>query len=81
MTPVASKCAIFPCRATSVTPPEISPAATCRFIISVMRASRSLERPTSSGFAIAVSAAGCSASTDTNRATAAADRTRSLAFM
>ena len=65
VTPVASRCAIRPWRATSVTPPQISPAAMWRFIISVMRASRSLDRPTSSGFAVAVSAAGRSASTDT----------------
>ena len=51
VTPVASKCAMRPWRATSVTPPLISPAAMWRFIISVMRPSRSLERPTSSGFA------------------------------
>src|SRR5438552_4805563 len=78
VTPVASKCAIFPCRATSVTPPEISPAATCRFIISVMRASRSLERPTSSGLTIDVCAIGRIASTDTNTNAAAADTTRSF---
>ena len=64
VTPVASKCAIRPCRATSVTPPEISPAAMWRFIISVMRASRSLDSPTSSGFAMVVSAADRSTSSD-----------------
>ena len=77
VTPVASRCAIRPWRATSVTPPEISPAAICRFIISVIRASRSLESPTSSGLAVAVSAAGRSASNDTTN-TAAAHVTRNF---
>ncbi len=81
VTPVASKCAIFPCRATSVTPPLISPAAMWRFIISVMRPSRSLERPTSSGFATVVSAAGRRTKRETNSTTARTDTVRSRRFI
>ncbi len=81
VTPVASRCAIRPCRATSVTPPEISPAAMCRFIISVMRASRSLDSPTSSGLATVVSAATRSTSSDITITSTLANTIRSFALM
>ena len=49
MAPWASRCAIRPLRATSVTAPEIWCASMWRWMVSWMRVRRSLERPTSSG--------------------------------
>ena len=49
--PRASKCAMRPRRATSVTAPATLFASMWRWTASPMRFSRSVERPTSSGFA------------------------------
>ena len=63
ISPCASRCAMRPCRATSVTAPENVPASMWRWIRSLMRWRRSAERPTSSGRAVGVAAAMGQAST------------------
>src|SRR6185436_14304696 len=50
--PCAEWCTTLPLRATIVTAPARSPAAMRRSIIWLMRARRSEDRPTSSGFAV-----------------------------
>ena len=54
--PNASRCATRPRRATRVTALAICPAWMWRWMVSPMRRRRSLERPTSSGFARGVAA-------------------------
>ena len=55
--PCASKWAMRPFRATSVTAPEKLPAVMWRCTSSLIRCRRSVEKPTSSGFAVGVAAA------------------------
>src|SRR5438132_9720275 len=57
MTPCADRWTILPLRATTVTAPAMSPAAILRWIICVIRCSRSDERPTSSGLVVGDEAA------------------------
>jgi hypothetical protein len=62
MRPCASKWAIRPRRATSVTAPETSRASMCRCTASWIRCSRSAEKPTSSGLAVGTDGAAASRS-------------------